>query len=87
MKWMLRFIDNCVLLTYIEFGSSYKISDFIVDLLEHWWSQLSPATQQAVEQIPRKVDNGPESRYRWRNISQTCPRLICPLNHLTSGDF
>jgi hypothetical protein len=25
---------------YIEFGRSYKTSDFIVDVLEHWWNQL-----------------------------------------------
>ena len=46
---------------YIEFGRSYKTSDFIVDVLEHWWSQLSPAAQKAVEQMQLKVDNGPES--------------------------
>lgn len=46
---------------YIEFGSSFKTSDFIVDVLEHWWSQLSPTAQQTMEQIQLKVDNGPES--------------------------
>ena len=46
---------------YIEFGSSYKTSDFIVDVLEHWWSRLTPAAQQSVERIQLKVDNGPES--------------------------
>lgn len=27
---------------YIHFGSSYKTSDFIVDTLEHWWTELTP---------------------------------------------
>ena len=46
---------------FIEFGSSAKTSDFIVDVLEHWWSQLTPSARQAVERIQLKVDNGPES--------------------------
>ena len=46
---------------YIEFGSSSKTSDFIVDVLEHWWLRLSPTQQQALEQIQLKVDNGSES--------------------------
>lgn len=46
---------------FIEFGSSAKTSDFIVDVLEHWWSQLAPSARQAVERIQLKVDNGPES--------------------------
>ena len=45
----------------IEFGHSYKTSDFIVDVLEHWWSQLSLSVQQAVSLIQLKFDNGPES--------------------------
>ena len=46
---------------YIEFGSSFKTSDFIVDVLTGWWEQLSPAAQQAIPLIQLKVDNGPES--------------------------
>lgn len=46
---------------YIEFGHSYKTSDFIVDVLEHWWSQLSPTAQKTLKLIQLKVDNGPES--------------------------
>ncbi|MEM9004307.1 MAG: hypothetical protein AAGE59_12390 [Cyanobacteria bacterium P01_F01_bin.86] len=46
---------------YLEFGSSYKTSDFIADVLENWWPQLSPAAQRAIAQIQLKVDNGPES--------------------------
>jgi hypothetical protein len=29
----------------ILFGSSAKTSDFIVDTLEFWWSQLTPSVQ------------------------------------------
>lgn len=46
---------------YIEFGQSYKTSDFIVDVLEHWWEHLPPSTRQALPSIQLKVDNGPES--------------------------
>jgi hypothetical protein len=46
---------------YIEFGSSYKTSDFIVDVLERWWTQLTPAAQRTIPRIQLKVDNGPES--------------------------
>jgi len=46
---------------YIEFGSSYKTSDFIADVLKSWWQQLSPAAQDAIPLIQLKVDNGPES--------------------------
>ena len=46
---------------YIEFGSSFKTSDFIVDVLTGWWEQLSPVAQQAIPLIQLKVDNGPES--------------------------
>jgi hypothetical protein len=46
---------------YIEFGRSYKTSDFIVDVLEHWWNQLPPSIRQALPSIQLKVDNSPES--------------------------
>jgi len=46
---------------YIEFGQSYKTSDFIVDVLEHWWEHLPSATRQALPSIQLKIDNGPES--------------------------
>ncbi|HHP7244065.1 MAG TPA: ISAzo13-like element transposase-related protein [Elainellaceae cyanobacterium] len=46
---------------YLEFGRSYKTSDFIVDVLEHWWAHLPPSTRQALPQIQLKFDNGPES--------------------------
>jgi len=31
---------------YINFGSSYKTSDFMVDTLEAWWENLEPEQQQ-----------------------------------------
>jgi hypothetical protein len=45
----------------IQFGHSYKTSDFIVDTLEHWWSMITPQAQQEIPFIQLKVDNGPES--------------------------
>ena len=46
---------------YINFGSSYKTSDFIVDTIEQWWSMLSVGEQNDTHLIQLKVDNGPES--------------------------
>jgi hypothetical protein len=46
---------------YLNFGSSYKTSDFIVDTLTAWWESLDPFEQAATAQIQLKVDNGPES--------------------------
>ena len=46
---------------YINFGSSYKTSDFIVDTLEAWWENLEPEQQQTTQLIQLKIDNGPES--------------------------
>ena len=46
---------------YINFGSSYKTSDFMVDTLEAWWENLEPEQQQATQWIQLKIDNGPES--------------------------
>ena len=46
---------------HINFGSSYKTSDFIVDTLEQWWNTLPPQQQQQCELIQIKIDNGPES--------------------------
>jgi transposase len=46
---------------YINFGSSYKTSDFIVDTLEQWWSNLTAREKKDCQLIQLKVDNGPES--------------------------
>lgn len=46
---------------YINFGSSYKTSDLVVDSLEQWWSILTPQQEQESEMLQIKVDNGPEN--------------------------
>lgn len=46
---------------HINFGSSYKTSDFIVDTLELWWDTVPYPEQKICELIQLKVDNGPES--------------------------
>jgi hypothetical protein len=46
---------------YVNFGSSYKTSDFIVDTIEQWWSSRSSAERHSTNLIQLKVDNGPES--------------------------
>ncbi len=46
---------------HIEFGSSAKTSDFLVDSLQTWWNKLPAQEQQATPQIQIKMDNGPES--------------------------
>ena len=46
---------------HIFFGSSYKTSDFIVDSLEDWWTDMTPQNQKNIQAIQLKIDNGPES--------------------------
>ena len=46
---------------YLNFGSSYKTSDFIVDTLQEWWNQLGEAEQVRIDQLQLKIDNGSES--------------------------
>jgi transposase len=48
-------------ISILNLARSYKTSDFIVDVLEHWWDHLPPSTRQALPSIQLKVDNGPES--------------------------
>ena len=45
----------------ITFGSSYKTSDFIVDVLEAKWAALDAQDKAATSLIQIKMDNGPES--------------------------
>jgi hypothetical protein len=45
----------------VTFGSSATTSDFLVDTLTSWWQALSVQEQGAIEQLQRKMDNGPES--------------------------
>ena len=46
---------------YLNFGSSYKTSDFIVDSLSLWWKQIPQSEQQKIDVIQIKADNGPEN--------------------------
>ncbi len=46
---------------FIEFGSSYKTSDFIVDTLQAWWEKLPRQVQKTIPWLQIKADNGPES--------------------------
>ncbi len=46
---------------YLNFGSSYKTSDFIVDSLSQWWETLKRREKQQTDVIQIKVDNGPET--------------------------
>jgi len=48
----------------ITFGSSYKTSDFIVDVLEAKWDALDEQEKAATSLMQIKVDNGPESSGR-----------------------
>lgn len=46
---------------FINFGSSYKTSDFIADTVLRWWDLLTPQERFDINLIQIKVDNGPES--------------------------
>lgn len=46
---------------YLNFSSSHKTSDFMVDNLWMWWEQVSPQEQEQINLIQIKVDNGSES--------------------------
>ena len=49
---------------YLNFGSSYKTSDFMVDSLSKWWESLAGSEKQPTDLIQIKVDNGPENSGR-----------------------
>ena len=46
---------------HINFGSSYKTSDLVVDSLQQCWQNLTPQEQQEIDLLQIKVDNGPEN--------------------------
>lgn len=46
---------------YINMGSSYKTSDFIIDTLHGWWNSHSDDKRQQIDAIQLKMDNGSES--------------------------
>ena len=48
----------------LTFGSSYKTSDFIVDVIAATWEAMDAPAQAATHQIQIKMDNGPESSGR-----------------------
>jgi Rhodopirellula transposase DDE domain len=48
----------------ITFGSSYKTSDFIVDVLAAKWDALAAHEKAATSLLQIKMDNGPESSGR-----------------------
>ena len=46
---------------HLNFGSSYKTSDFVVDSLQQWWDTVPLQQQPYIELIQIKLDNGPEN--------------------------
>ena len=46
---------------FINTGSSFKTSDFIVDSLELWWATIADDEAIEIDEIQIKMDNGPES--------------------------
>src|SRR5712691_3989675 len=48
----------------ITFGSSYKTSDFIVDVIEAKWEAMAEQEKAATSQLQINMDNGPESSGR-----------------------
>lgn len=49
---------------FINTGSSFKTSDFIVDSLELWWDTVPVDEKNEIDEIQIKMDNGPESSGR-----------------------
>ncbi len=49
---------------HITFGSSYKTSDFIVDVIEAKWDAMGEQAQGATRLIQIKMGNGPQSSGR-----------------------
>ncbi len=81
---------------YLNFGSSYKTSDFIVDSLFWWWKQIPVAQQEKLDLIQIKLDNGPENsgvRTQFLNrivdfadeIQKSIQLLYFPPYHMRSG--
>lgn len=48
----------------ITFGSSYKTSDFMVDVLQAQWAAMEEHEKAAMKLLQIKMDNGPESSGR-----------------------
>jgi len=60
---------------HITFGSSYKTSDFIVDVLEAKWAALDAQDKATTSLIQIKMDNGPESRGKRTQFLQRMVQL------------
>lgn len=54
-------VDEDIGQLYLNFGSSYKTSDFIVDSLSLWWETIPLLEKQHIDLIQIKVDNGSEN--------------------------
>ncbi|KPA15380.1 Rhodopirellula transposase family protein [Candidatus Magnetomorum sp. HK-1] len=71
---------------FINFGSSYKTSDFIVDTLGDWWNNLSSEDSQKIELLQIKMDNGPENsgvRTQYlKRIIEFCDEIRKPIQLL-----
>lgn len=72
-------VDEDTAELFIEFGSSYKTSDFIVDTLQAWWNRLSPQQQQTIPLLQIKVDNGPETS---GGRTQFLNRMVALVDHI-----
>ena len=46
---------------YINMGSSFKTSDFIIDTINGWWENQTVEDRINIDRIQLKMDNGPES--------------------------
>jgi hypothetical protein len=46
---------------FINIGSSFKTSDFIIDTFYGWWNTIPLEEQLLIDKIHLKIDNGPES--------------------------
>src|SRR5881409_3372370 len=64
----------------ITFGSSYKTSDFIVDVLEAKWDALDESEKAATSLIQIKMDNGPESSGRHTQFLHRMVKLADDIN-------
>lgn len=49
---------------HIDFGSSAKTSDVLVDSLTEWWEHLPADERASLALLQMKADNGPESSGR-----------------------
>jgi hypothetical protein len=65
---------------HITFGSSYKTSDFIVDVIEAKWDTMDEQEKAATRLIQIKMDNGPESSGRRTQFLHRMVQLADSIN-------